>query len=206
MAHLKDLDVQFVSLVDRAAVRDPVNKDEPMRFLIWKRDGAPEQAAPASVVADPSAAIAAAFERQGERTRELLARAEALTTNGKETVSQQPTAVAKAEQAAEELRRAQPGRLTKREAFVKAIESDPDLAREYLEEMRRPQAPPPAPAPPPTRPKLASLAKAEKIAIDLRKSDTSLSHAAATQKAFDEHPDLAAQYRQDVLYGGEMAA
>lgn len=35
---LTDLQVDFVSLVDRAAVRDPVNKDQPMRFLVWKRD------------------------------------------------------------------------------------------------------------------------------------------------------------------------
>ena len=41
MAHqLQDLKVDFVSLVDRAAVRDPQNKSEPRRFLLWKREGA----------------------------------------------------------------------------------------------------------------------------------------------------------------------
>jgi hypothetical protein len=32
--HLKNLDVEYVSLVDRAAVRDPSNPDEPQRFLL----------------------------------------------------------------------------------------------------------------------------------------------------------------------------
>jgi hypothetical protein len=38
MPDLANLDVEWVSLVDRAAVRDPVEQSEPMRFLIWKRD------------------------------------------------------------------------------------------------------------------------------------------------------------------------
>jgi chromosome segregation ATPase len=38
MPELKNLDVQWVSLVDRAAVRDPENQTEPMRFLVWKRE------------------------------------------------------------------------------------------------------------------------------------------------------------------------
>jgi flagellar biosynthesis GTPase FlhF len=39
MSHLQDLTVDWVSLVDRAAVRDPQNKSEPRRFLLWKREG-----------------------------------------------------------------------------------------------------------------------------------------------------------------------
>jgi hypothetical protein len=42
---LTDLEVEFVSLVDRAAVRDPVNQSEPMRFLVWKRESPDEGAA-----------------------------------------------------------------------------------------------------------------------------------------------------------------
>lgn len=38
MPQLTDLDVEWVSLVDRAAVRDPVEQSEPNRFLIWKRE------------------------------------------------------------------------------------------------------------------------------------------------------------------------
>ena len=38
---LRNLEVEWVSLVDRAAVRDPSNPDEPQRFLLTKRDGAP---------------------------------------------------------------------------------------------------------------------------------------------------------------------
>jgi uncharacterized coiled-coil protein SlyX len=39
---LTDLDVGWVSLVDRAAVRDPVQQSEPARFLIWKRQTSDE--------------------------------------------------------------------------------------------------------------------------------------------------------------------
>lgn len=39
MPQLEDLSVDWVSLVDRAAVRDPQNKSEPRRFLLWKREG-----------------------------------------------------------------------------------------------------------------------------------------------------------------------
>lgn len=38
MSQLTNVDVEWVSLVDRAAVRDPVEQSEPNRFLIWKRD------------------------------------------------------------------------------------------------------------------------------------------------------------------------
>lgn len=43
MPQLTNLDVEFVSLVDRAAVRDPVEQSEPMRFLITKRETDPSQ-------------------------------------------------------------------------------------------------------------------------------------------------------------------
>lgn len=38
MPQLRNLDIEWVSLVDRAAVRDPIEQSEPNRFLIWKRD------------------------------------------------------------------------------------------------------------------------------------------------------------------------
>jgi hypothetical protein len=40
MPQLIDLDVDYVSLVDVAAVRDPQRKSEPRRFLLRKREGA----------------------------------------------------------------------------------------------------------------------------------------------------------------------
>ena len=36
MPRLVDLDVPRVDLVDRAAVRDPENPDQPLRFLVFK--------------------------------------------------------------------------------------------------------------------------------------------------------------------------
>lgn len=38
MPELRDLTVEFVSLVDRAAVRDPSNPTEPQRLLLWKSE------------------------------------------------------------------------------------------------------------------------------------------------------------------------
>ena len=38
-SQLQDLKVDWVSLVDRAAVRNPQNKSEPRRFLLYKREG-----------------------------------------------------------------------------------------------------------------------------------------------------------------------
>ena len=40
---LTNLKVQRVDLVDRAAVRDPDNPDQPSRFLVWKSENAPVQ-------------------------------------------------------------------------------------------------------------------------------------------------------------------
>jgi hypothetical protein len=42
MPELSNLDVEWVSLVNRAAVRDPVDQDQPMRFLVWKSDTDPK--------------------------------------------------------------------------------------------------------------------------------------------------------------------
>ena len=43
MPKLTNLTVEYVSLVDRAAVRDPSNPTEPQRFLLWKSErGAPD--------------------------------------------------------------------------------------------------------------------------------------------------------------------
>jgi hypothetical protein len=42
--NLRDLDVEFVSLVDRAAVRNAERPDEPQRFLIFKRADAQGEA------------------------------------------------------------------------------------------------------------------------------------------------------------------
>lgn len=38
MPNLVNLDVEFVSLVDRAAVRNPTNQSEPQRFLLFKKE------------------------------------------------------------------------------------------------------------------------------------------------------------------------
>jgi len=61
--HLTDLTVDFVSLVDRAAVRDPVQQSEPMRFLVWKRDDhTPEKGALMKTAEELTAELAKAEE------------------------------------------------------------------------------------------------------------------------------------------------
>lgn len=67
---LTDLKVDWVSLVDRAAVRDPVNRSDPMRFLVWKRD---------DQTPEGGAHMKTAEELQAELTKaqETIAKAEA---------------------------------------------------------------------------------------------------------------------------------
>ncbi len=65
---LRSLDVQFVSLVDRAAVRDPSNPDEPQRFLLFKRDSAADTEPERETM--PVAQHSAAFEKATESALE----------------------------------------------------------------------------------------------------------------------------------------
>jgi hypothetical protein len=67
---IRDIAVEMVSLVDRAAVRDPLDKSQPRRFLLAKRDGA---ALPTTVRSEPTLAqLRARVTRRDESTMTSL--------------------------------------------------------------------------------------------------------------------------------------
>lgn len=77
---LTDLSVEFVSLVDRAAVRDPANPAEPQKFLLWKAESGtpttPNQGDdPVSDLDDVRAALAKA-EQERDEAREATQKAQ----------------------------------------------------------------------------------------------------------------------------------
>src|SRR5947209_7749183 len=69
MSRLTDLDVAFVSLVDRAAVRAPSKPTEPQRFLFLKRDSGASPTTGGSMpqTATPEELQAALTKAQEER-------------------------------------------------------------------------------------------------------------------------------------------
>jgi colicin import membrane protein len=71
---LSDLQVDFVSLVDRAAVRDPVKQSEPARFLLWKRQTTPTEGD--SMTPEQEAALKKAQD-DAKAATDALAKAEA---------------------------------------------------------------------------------------------------------------------------------
>lgn len=69
MPRLQNLAVEWVSLVDRAAVRDPSNPTEPQRLLLWKSEsGAPNTPDRGGTMSDaePSAALKKAETERDE--------------------------------------------------------------------------------------------------------------------------------------------
>lgn len=82
MPTLTDLKVDYVSLVDRAASRDPVNQSEAQRFLVWKRDNptpeegvsmTPEEKAALKKAQDDATAATAAIAKANEQIETLKA-------------------------------------------------------------------------------------------------------------------------------------
>lgn len=69
MSRLTDLQVEFVSLVDRAAVRDPSNPTEPQKFLLFKRESGapPTTGGPMPDTATPEELSAALKKAEEER-------------------------------------------------------------------------------------------------------------------------------------------
>lgn len=69
---LRNLDVRFVSLVDRAAVRDPNNPTEPQKFILFKRDsGADPDPQGGSMTEEERAALQKAEQERDEALAKL---------------------------------------------------------------------------------------------------------------------------------------
>lgn len=71
MPQLKDLDVQWVSLVDRAAVRDLQKTDEPRRFLIWKAENQDPEGGRQMTDAEMRAEVEKAEKERDELRKQL---------------------------------------------------------------------------------------------------------------------------------------
>ena len=118
MPNLKALDVQVVSLVARAAVRNAENPTEPQRFLVWKRqEGVP--------MPDPTPEELAASLKKAEEERDAAKKAE---TEAAEKLTKAETAnttlsarVAELEKAAKPEDNPAPVDLSKADPAVRAL-------------------------------------------------------------------------------------
>lgn len=125
MPQLIDLDVQFVSLVDRAAVRDPQRKSEPRRFLLSKRAGGaptpteqePDMAATATAN-DPIAAslrLLRPLAEEDDDAAAICAALEALAPGGDDEAGEAA------------IEKAMAGMRTARAKLAKSADRDPGL-------------------------------------------------------------------------------
>ena len=98
MPLLQNLDVEYVSLVDRAAVRNPTNQSEPQKFLLWKREsGAPNDPEGGTMT---EAELSAALEKSETERDELAAKVEKLEADlakAPEPAPVEPTPIDKSE-------------------------------------------------------------------------------------------------------------
>jgi small-conductance mechanosensitive channel len=133
MPRLQNLDVHFVSLVDRAAVRDPSNPTEPQRFLVWKAEGGATTDPEGGTMTE--AELSAALEKaETERDDAQAERDE--TVSKMETLTKQ---VEKLEKAAADAKPAEPVELNKADlspewqARIEKMEADQQADRERTE-------------------------------------------------------------------------
>lgn len=206
MPELKNLDVQWVSLVDRAAVRDPDDPTAPMRFLlakgeqpdprlmIWKRQQ-PDEAERVEQVKADTAALRERFaqvERRGAAMRE-----------GVETVKAE---TAKLATATAELRE----RLQGQEATMNPLEkSDEEKALARIQALKQETRDREIGHLEVTNPRAAliakhglgagaepkpALAEAQQKAAEIRKADPAMSDIAALDKVLSTDQDLQERY------------
>lgn len=92
-AQLRDIKVDFVSLVDRAAVRDPQNKSEPRRFLLFKREGAtdPTTSEGGDHMSGTTAEVDAALEKAQDGIAEIIKQAQEEGVDVSKLQAQGPT-------------------------------------------------------------------------------------------------------------------
>lgn len=140
MPSLSDVTVDYVSLVDRAAVRDSENPDQPMRFLLWKSANRSTQEDPMPDAKTPEelqAALTKAETENAELTSKLEAVKAKLAEHAPEETPQEidkselPEPVRLALEKAEEERAALAKRADDAEAIVKA-ERDERLTRDFI--------------------------------------------------------------------------
>lgn len=85
MPSLQNLDVEWVSLVDRAAVRDSENPTEPMRLLLWKREH-PNPPQEGRMTAEETTAALAKAQEDLKKAEDRADAAEAKATKADEQI------------------------------------------------------------------------------------------------------------------------
>ncbi len=213
MPELRNLDVQWLSLVDRAAVRDPSDPDQPQRFLLWKREsGEPE---PEPNLADLQALVAKttkAIKKMSKRIDDLAtSEGEPLPPDAGGPTAEEAEMTKNETKTAEELSQ-QLSDLSKSEAGLSAAqETYKKIGAAYLEQLspaayaawRRGQesiggvAYPGAPMLKADTPALdTDTVKAQ--AIELQKADPSLSPYDAMLKAMQQDKSGQAAYLREM--------
>jgi hypothetical protein len=148
VALLTDIVVDYVSFVDRAAVRDPHNKSEPQRFLIYKRDNPSQED---SMTPEEKAALEKA-QADAQAAEQKLAKTEADLTAANDKLAKQDEQIEALTKSVEDIKKAAgitdpaPTKIDKsaldpavREALEKAEEREAALAAR-LEKAEKAQA------------------------------------------------------------------
>jgi chromosome segregation ATPase len=123
---LRNLDVSWVSLVDRAAVRDPSNPSEPQRFLVWKAESGsnptPKEGAMPPTTEELTARVAKAESERDELNQRVQKLEQKLAKKGDKP---QPAPVDKS-QLAPEVR-----------AMIEKAERDAEQTRKEADEAKK---------------------------------------------------------------------
>lgn len=97
MPQLQNLDVEFVSLVDRAAVRSPSNPTEPQKFLLYKKESGANPDSPKGGNVDKSEELSAALEKAEAERDELATKVAKLEKKLAKAVPAEPEQINKDE-------------------------------------------------------------------------------------------------------------
>lgn len=137
---LSDLNVEFVSLVDRAAVRDPSNPTEPQKFLLWKAESGAGDTTPTEPQGGPmnpdelKAALAKA-EQERDQAREAAQKAETERDAAKADLEKAQTPTEPAKPEADDLNKADLPDAVR--ARLEKAEADAAAANERIEKAEK---------------------------------------------------------------------
>jgi hypothetical protein len=137
MPRLQNLDVEFVSLVDRAAVRDPSNPTEPQRFLVWKAERGATTDPEGGTMTE--AELSAALEKAETERDEAKAARDEQVSKAEELAAK----VEKLEKAVADAKPAEPVELNKADlspewqARIEKMEADQQTDREKAEKAEK---------------------------------------------------------------------
>lgn len=143
MPALTNLDVEYVSLVDRAAVRDPANKTEAQRFLVWKSATNRDDPEGGSMTNEEMVAAVKKAEDERDELRKQLADQTDLKANLKKAEDDLAAAKADLEKATKPEDKPDPAKIDKSQltpevrAIVEKAEADAQLEKAEREKLTK---------------------------------------------------------------------